>query len=143
MEPIGVFLGIGLMVAIIKIASAYANRVQIGHPLGGVSRAKAEQSTKAAADKGSSISSADKQRALDVYKELVKEKLDVIKTAIAMGYEERELKELDDRLERLIGKEQLARIAEGQNVIIPSELQQTSLEAERLKLQEMRQRATS
>ncbi len=45
-----------------------------------------------------------------MYERLALEKLDVIKTAVAMGYAQSDLKELDARLERLIGAEQLAQL---------------------------------
>lgn len=46
-------------------------------------------------------------RAREVYERLAREKLDVIKTAIAMGQSDDQIRELDARLERLIGTEQL------------------------------------
>jgi len=56
-----------------------------------------------------SLSSKNRQaeRARDTYERLVRDKLDVIKTAIAMGRSDDEIRELDRRLERLIGTEQL------------------------------------
>ena len=41
------------------------------------------------------------------YTDLIKEKLDVIRTALAMGRDDDEIAELDRRLERLIGTEKM------------------------------------
>lgn len=59
------------------------------------------------------LSQAERIKALEVYRSLAKDKLDVIKTALAMGYKDDELKLLDERLERLIGRDALANIIEG------------------------------
>lgn len=50
---------------------------------------------------------AERTAARKLYERLALEKLDVIKTAVAMGYTHDELKALDLRLEQLIGREQL------------------------------------
>lgn len=42
-----------------------------------------------------------------MYERIVRDKLDVMKTAIAMGFQDNELKELDARLERLVGSEKM------------------------------------
>ena len=42
-----------------------------------------------------------------MYVDLVKEKLDIIRSALAMGYSDQALSELDQRLERLIGSEKM------------------------------------
>lgn len=47
----------------------------------------------------------DKQR--ESFERIMMEKLDIIKTAVAMGYTHNELAELDSRLEKLIGREKL------------------------------------
>jgi len=41
------------------------------------------------------------------YTDLVREKLDLIRTALTMGYEDVEIKQLDTRLEKLIGTQKL------------------------------------
>lgn len=48
-----------------------------------------------------------KDRIRKIYAELVKEKLDVIKTALAMGHSTDEIHDLDKRLEELIGTEKM------------------------------------
>jgi hypothetical protein len=42
-----------------------------------------------------------------LYERLAREKLDVLRTAITMGYKEDQLAELDARLERLVGADKL------------------------------------
>src|SRR4051812_16228857 len=51
--------------------------------------------------------------ALEAYKHAVSEKMDVMRTAIAMGWGDSELKALDERLEQLIGKDELKRLLDG------------------------------
>jgi len=41
------------------------------------------------------------------FAELVKEKLDIIHTAVSMGYNRSDIAELDERLEKLIGSEKM------------------------------------
>lgn len=143
MDAISVFVGIGLMVAIIKLSSAYSKRMAFGSGAGPWLQAKVSVADKAGKGKQVAMSNADKAAALAAYQSLVKDKLDVLKTALAMGYDEHELSALDERLERLIGKEQLARIAAGQPAQPSSELLAVSnLEIERHKLQEMRQQVS-
>jgi len=50
---------------------------------------------------------AERDRARETYERLAKEKLEVIQTALTMGYQQTELDALDTRLEKLIGAEQL------------------------------------
>ena len=54
-----------------------------------------------------SVEEKGKDRVRNMYAELVKEKLDVIKTALAMGHSSDEIRELDARLEKLIGTEKM------------------------------------
>lgn len=49
----------------------------------------------------------ERREARQLYERLSLEKLDVIKTAVAVGMDKVELAELDDKLERLIGAEQM------------------------------------
>ncbi len=56
-----------------------------------------------------SVEEGGKDRVRRMYAELVKEKLDVIKTALAMGQSTDEIRELDERLEKLIGTEKMMR----------------------------------
>jgi hypothetical protein len=49
----------------------------------------------------------ERESARKTYERLALEKLDVIKTAVAMGYEQNALADLDKRLERLIGADAL------------------------------------
>lgn len=51
---------------------------------------------------------AERKEARQLYERIVMEKLDVIKTAVAMGHREEELRDLDARLGQLIGVDKLA-----------------------------------
>lgn len=80
----------------------------------------------------------ERQKALDAYKALVHEKMEVIKTALAMGYSAAELERLDARLEKLIGREQLANIMAGVPPQPSPELLDRDLSSERERLARMR-----
>jgi len=123
-------IGIGLMVAMIILASAWAKRIMWA---GGISTSK----------RGKTVilqqtGSADRQKALQVYENLAKEKLDVIKTALAMGYNQEDLARLDARLEKLIGKEQLQQLARGEVPSVSADLQTTNLARETALLREIK-----
>src|SRR5438477_9594077 len=51
--------------------------------------------------------------ALTAYQKLAEDKIDVLKRAIDLGWKDADLKALDARLEQLVGKEELRRIASG------------------------------
>jgi ABC-type multidrug transport system fused ATPase/permease subunit len=53
--------------------------------------------------------------ARESYERMVREKLDVIKTAVAMGRTDDEIRELDRRLERLIGSDKLQGLLDSRN----------------------------
>ena len=59
------------------------------------------------------LSKSERDKALEVYRDIAREKLDVMKNAIAMGYTESELENLDKRLEKLIGRDKLEEILDG------------------------------
>ncbi len=80
----------------------------------------------------------ERSEARRMYERLALEKLDVIKTAVAMGYAQSDLKELDARLERLIGAEQLAQLLDPKIPGVP-EAGQEVLHAELIdELEQMR-----
>lgn len=56
------------------------------------------------------IRAKDRAEARALYERLMMEKLGVVKRAIEVGFSHDELADLDARLERLIGKDQLARL---------------------------------
>ena len=52
-----------------------------------------------------------------LYMELLREKLDIIKTALSLGYSDQDVAKLDQRLERLIGSEKtLEKLKTGKQV---------------------------
>ena len=50
----------------------------------------------------------EREVARKMYERIVMEKLDVMKTAVAMGFQDTELSALDKRLEQLVGADKLA-----------------------------------
>jgi hypothetical protein len=80
-------------------------------------------------------------KALETYERLAKDKMDVIKTALAMGYHEDDLARLDARLEKLIGKDKLQDIVGNPagSALHDSDLEDTSIASEIDRLQRMRQ----
>jgi hypothetical protein len=89
---------------------------------------------------------AERREARKLYERIVMEKLDVMKTAVAMGFERNDLKDLDARLERLVGSDKLQGLLAGKGAPdVPdsntdSDLKDTDLTAEIERLQ--RSRAT-
>ncbi|GEM_PF-1083133 len=77
----------------------------------------------------------ERERARKLYERIVLEKLDVIKTAVAMGHNRDELAGLDARLERLVGADKLAGLLSESKPATPSapvtgELLDTDLDSE-------------
>lgn len=79
-------------------------------------------------------------KALETYERLAKEKLDVIKTALAMGYKDNELAALDARLEQLVGADKLTEILRGSGpeALASADLVDTQLDHEIERLRKMR-----
>ena len=98
------FIEIGIMVGIMIFAASAAKAIFGDNKSPGKRRHERRMA---------SISRADRDKALEIYRDLAREKLDVIKNAIAMGYSEGELDSLDRRLEKLIGREKLEEIIDG------------------------------
>jgi len=61
---------------------------------------------------------ADRKEAREAFERILKEKLEVVKTAVAMGYKQQELDALDARLEQLIGTEKLKALLD-QDIEVP------------------------
>jgi hypothetical protein len=79
-------------------------------------------------------------KALETYERLAKDKLEVIKTALAMGYKDDELAALDARLERLVGADKLSEILRGSGpeTLASADLVDTQLDHEIERLRKMR-----
>jgi hypothetical protein len=76
---------------------------------------------------------AERERARRLFERLIDEKLDVIKTAVAMGFSRDDLSYLDQRLEQLIGTEQMQTLLDSRVPRTPpvnTEMQQADLDAE-------------
>jgi hypothetical protein len=56
------------------------------------------------------LRAAERREARQAYERIAMEKLEVLKAGITMGYSQQELKELDQRLERLIGEDKLKKV---------------------------------
>ena len=84
--------------------------------------------------------------ARQMYERLALEKLDVIKTAVAMGYEQDALDELDKRLEHLIGTDALQRLLDAQVPGVPEtpgEMLRAELTEELARVRRERERSQS
>lgn len=55
----------------------------------------------------------EREKMRKMYERITMEKLDVIKTAVAMGYQHSDLRELDTRLEEVIGSDAMRALLEG------------------------------
>ncbi|GEM_PF-2217288 len=65
------------------------------------------------------IRAQDRAEARALYERITRDKLDVIKTAVAMGADQQELKQLDARLEELVGSDKLHALLEGRDTGAP------------------------
>jgi len=92
------------------------------------------------------MAQAERKEARQLYERIVMEKLDTMKTAIAMGHTQDELSDLDNRLERLVGADKLAGLLEDKKtpevpeVKADAELMDADLEAEIARLQRKREK---
>ena len=62
----------------------------------------------------------ERERARAMYERLVTEKLDVLKTGLVMGMSRNELDHLDQRLEQLIGSEQMSTLLDDKTPAVPA-----------------------
>jgi hypothetical protein len=86
----------------------------------------------------------DRREARRAYERLVIEKLDVIKTAVAMGYKDEELDALDRRLEKLVGGDKLGVLVDSKGKEIPAvthELLDTDFDRELERVRQQRQQS--
>jgi hypothetical protein len=102
-------LEIGLMIAMIILASSFAKRI-LGP--GHTSRRSVRINTEQPGIEAEKLRAKERTEARALYERLVKEKLEVIKTAITMGYGRDDLKDLDARLEELIGKDKIDKLVD-------------------------------
>ena len=75
----------------------------------------------------------ERREARQLYERIVMEKLDVVKTAIAMGHSTQDLQELDKRLENLIGTDELKKLLDPKQPKTPDatpELRAVDLQSE-------------
>jgi hypothetical protein len=74
---------------------------------------------------------AERREARQAYERLMQEKLDILKTGIAMGYTKDDLRELDARLEKLIGQDKLKTLLDPKGTRkLEKEIRSIELEAE-------------
>lgn len=62
----------------------------------------------------------EQRKMLEAYTELMKERLDVIKTAIAVGYDQEDLVDLDLQLEELIGADEMRALINPKAPAVPT-----------------------
>ena len=91
-----------------------------------------------------SVQQREKRELRQQYMELIREKLDVIKTALAMGRSDEEIKELDARLERLIGTKKMLETLKNpkEDDLAKAELNSKELDTELELLRQGRERQT-
>jgi hypothetical protein len=65
------------------------------------------------------IRAQDRADARALYERITRDKLDIIKTALTMGYDRKEMRELDARLEDLIGSDKLHALLEEKSPASP------------------------
>ena len=123
------FIEFCLGISIIILVSAYA-RSRFPHQRAGKQPQPAPERAKA---------NPAALKALETYERLAKEKMDVMKTALAMGYHDEDLARLDARLESLIGREKLEQIVAGAAMLPSSDMLDTNLDSEIRRLQRLRQ----
>jgi len=103
------FIELGVMIALIILASAAAK-----HFFSPAKSSPDHQAQTTAAQAGNHETAKmhykERAEAREMYERLVREKLTVIRDAIAMGYSEVELNKLDKRLAELIGEEELKKL---------------------------------
>ena len=130
-------ISIGVMVAIIIAASTWAKVYMARH---GVSSGWHE-GKKSKSGTQQFIANPGTDKALQTYERLAREKLEVIKTALAMGYSDADIAKLDARLEKLIGQDKLEAVLRGQGAAVVSnaDLLDTELDREIKRLQQMRE----
>jgi len=83
----------------------------------------------------------ERKEARKLYERLAQEKLDIIKTAVTMGYDDQELKQLDARLEQLVGPDKLTQLLDETPTVQLQEadLLDDDLQAEITRLQQQQQ----
>jgi len=125
----GGFIDVAIGIAIIILASGLAR--SLFPRLGRMAVRPPQQQANPAAAK-----------ALETYERLAREKLEVIKTALTMGYSDDDLKRLDERLEKLIGKDKLAQImrGDGPGAMADADLLDTQLDHELERLKQLKQK---
>jgi hypothetical protein len=85
----------------------------------------------------------ERERARQTYEQLIRDKLDVIRTAMTMGYGDDDIRDLDARLERLIGQDKMQSLLDPKHPRAPeinSEVMDTDLVAEVERIKEKQRR---
>jgi len=104
------FIELGIFIAIIIMASAAAKYFfGTGHQKGQRAQAGSPPQSKLNLEQ-QRLQVQERTEARALYERLVREKLEVIKDAVAMGYAEADLHRLDKRLAELIGEQQLKQL---------------------------------
>lgn len=114
-------LGVGGMVAIIKWSNWKFDprHAQLARKLSALPEAPSQDA---------------RVKALEIYRQLASEKLDIVKTAVAMGYKDKELDLLDQRLGELIGEDALKELIRGEAPLAGGKLRERDTESELRKL---------
>jgi len=80
--------------------------------------------------------SLEREKLRQMYERLALEKLDVIKTAVAMGYQRADLQELDSRLESVIGSDSMKALLDGKTALRGKPAAKVEINFNRSKMEE-------
>lgn len=111
MDPFEFVITLVLMIMVFSVINGFIRRKYGGVEKRGRHRARGQVD-----DASSALLEIERMKlneraeARKLYESLVREKFEVIKTALTMGYADLELKKLDERLERLVGPEKLTQL---------------------------------
>jgi hypothetical protein len=142
MDPFEFVLALVLIIMIFSVINGFIKRKY------GVVDKRRKRHVRGQTDEASSalleieqMKQSERAEARKLYESLVREKMEVIKTALTMGYADLELKKLDERLERLVGPEKLTQLLdESPDVQLKEvDLMDEDLQAEIERLQQKRE----
>jgi hypothetical protein len=147
MDPFEFVIALVLMIMIYSTINAFIKRKYGG---GEKPRGRHARGQRGQVDEASSalleierIKQQERAESRRLFERLAQEKLEVIKTALTMGYGDLELKKLDERLEQLVGPDKLTQLLKEEPKVDLKEvdLMDADLQAEIERLQQKGQRS--
>jgi hypothetical protein len=146
MDPFEFVIALVLMIMIYGTVNAFIRRKYGGNERTSRRRARGRHGQ---VDEASSalleierLKQQERAESRKLFERLAQEKLEVVKTALTMGYGDLELKKLDERLERLVGPERLTQLLKEEPEVELKEVDMldADLQAEIERLQQQGQR---